>query len=166
MSSKRVKNLDFSYILDRLNLRFAGWKSKISSRSGHATLVKSMLNSIPIYSMQNFWIPQGVFDATDRTSRSFIWGSRHHHWVGWEKISQPLKDEGLGICNARETNIALSGKHVWSILHEHQQPWVNMVSHKYLKGEHVFRPREFKGCSYKWSSIIKPTYILELGFRF
>ncbi|KAL2965515.1 hypothetical protein AAZX31_16G065700 [Glycine max] len=80
--SSRVKNEDFPYILNHLHSRLVGWKEKTLSWFGRVTLLKLVLNLIPIYSMKKFWIPHGICDAIDRISRSFIWGNDHHHWVG------------------------------------------------------------------------------------
>lgn len=49
----RVKKADFAFIMDWINLRLAGWKSKLLNRTGRVSLAKSVLNSIPVYTMQN-----------------------------------------------------------------------------------------------------------------
>lgn len=37
----------------------------------------------------------------------------------------------------RESNIALLGKHAWSLLHNPKKLWVNMLSSKYLNGTKI-----------------------------
>lgn len=126
--SGRVGKRDFSYILDRINGRLVGWNAKTLNRERRVTLAKSVITSIPIYSMQNIWIPGGVCNHIDDTVRGFIWGGHHNHWVKWNSITQPKSEGGLGIRMARETNIALLGKHAWSLLHNSHKLWVNMLS--------------------------------------
>lgn len=60
--SGRVKNSDFSYIVDKINSRLAGWKRKLLSRARRVILAKSVLTSMPVYSMHNLWIPEGICD--------------------------------------------------------------------------------------------------------
>lgn len=136
------------------------------NRDGCVTLAKSVLNSIPVYSMQNFWLPEGVCESIDRITRSFIWGSQHSHWVTRETVTKPMTQRGLGVRTARNTNTSLLGKHVWSLLHHQTKPWVALLSHKYLQHGSIFLSREYKRCSYTWLSITKAAELLEPGFRF
>nr|KYP52498.1 hypothetical protein KK1_025618 [Cajanus cajan] len=49
----RVRNSDFSHIVDIINGKLTGWKSKTLNRDGRVTLAKTILSSIPTYTMQN-----------------------------------------------------------------------------------------------------------------
>lgn len=75
----RVKNSDFAYILDKMNSRLAGWKGKLLSRAGRVTLAKSVLSSMPIYSMQNLWIPDGMCKQMDSCIKQFVWNGKACH---------------------------------------------------------------------------------------
>lgn len=163
--SGRVKNTDFNYIVDRINGKLAGWKAKTLNRAGRITLAKSVLTSIPIYSMQNNWIPSGVCNRIDTTVRGFIWGGQHNHWVKYDVITKLKSRGGLGIRMARETNIALLGKHTWTMMHHPDKLWVNILSTKYLKNNHILKAKQSPGSSYIWSSIIKAMNVLISGFR-
>jgi len=79
MLSGRIKNSDFHYILDKINNRLACWKRNLLSRSGRVTLAKSVVTSMPIYTMQNLWLPSGICDNIDAIVRSFIWGRNSCH---------------------------------------------------------------------------------------
>lgn len=87
--SGRVKNDDFGYILERINSRIAGWKSKLLNRAGRVCLAQSVLNSMPVYTMQNLRVPYGVCDRIDKSIRHFIWGEDHKHWVKWDTVTLP-----------------------------------------------------------------------------
>ena len=45
----RCKNLDFQYIIDRMNHRLNGWKNKFLSLARRVTLAKVALATIPSY---------------------------------------------------------------------------------------------------------------------
>lgn len=69
MLKLRVWNMDFSHIIDRVNNRLAGWKSKLLNRAGKMTLAKLVLFFIPTY----LWIPEGICNHIDAVVRNFIW---------------------------------------------------------------------------------------------
>ena len=78
----------------------------------------------------------------------------------------PLSRVGLGVQTTREINVALLGKHIWSLQHDPHMLWVQLLSNKYLKGNSIFHCSSKPGVSYSWASIVKATNILQLGFRF
>lgn len=87
----QVKNKEFSFIMDQINSRLAGWKAKLLNRAGRVTLAKFVLNSITIYAMQNLWLLEGICDSIDKATRAFIWGKPSTHWVNWEIVTKPKK---------------------------------------------------------------------------
>ena len=87
----RVTNANFSHILDRVNSRLAGLKSKLLCRTRRVTLAQSMLTSLLIYNMQNLWLPDGVCDKIDKSMRSFIWSKSSTHWVNLDTITRSRK---------------------------------------------------------------------------
>jgi len=56
MLSRRVKYSDFAFIMERINNRLDG-------KAGRVTLAQSVVTSTAMSSdsMQNLWIPQGIF---------------------------------------------------------------------------------------------------------
>lgn len=166
MLTGRVKNSDFAFILDKINNRIAGWKGKLLSRAGRVTLAKSVIAAVPSYTMQNLWFSEGVCDKIDASVRDFIWGRKNCHWVNWNSMTKHRNRGGLGIRIARQSNIALLGKHVWDILHSPNKLWVNLMSSKYLQNSHILSIEPHPGDSYIWRSILKAVDFLKGGFRF
>lgn len=160
----RVKKNDFGYILEKVNSRLACWKQNLLSRAGRVTLTKSVLAAVPVYSMQNFWLPSGVCDSLDSCIRRFIWGGNHYHWVKWDSVTLPRNEGGLGFHPARESNISLLGK--WDMLHSQDKIWVQILSAKYLKGAHILDANYAVGASYIWNSILKTASHIKSGFKY
>jgi len=75
---------------------------------------------------------------------------------------KPKNRSGLGVQTARDMNVSLLGKHVWSMLHERNKLWVELLSKKSTILHDNIKP----GTSYLWIFILKAAAILELGFRF
>lgn len=69
----RSKNLtkEFSKLKDRIQVRLEGWQSKLLSKAGKATLIRSVALSIPVYNMATFKIPKGVCESFDAIVRVF-----------------------------------------------------------------------------------------------
>lgn len=108
----RVKNSDFQYILNRINSRLAGWKMKLFSRAAQLILAQSILTSMPIYTMQNVGVPEGICEKKDSTICKFVWGGNHSPWVNKSIMSRPRKEGGLNIHPTHMVNTSLLGKHI------------------------------------------------------
>lgn len=68
----RVRNKNFSHIIDRVNNKLAGWKNKLLNRASKVTLAKFVLSTIPTYTMQNLWSLEGICNRIDAAVRNFI----------------------------------------------------------------------------------------------
>lgn len=101
------------------------------------TLANSVMNTIPVCSLQNMWLPSYVCNKIDANIRSFIWGGSSNHWVKWPKITRTTQRGGLGVRKSKECNVALLGKHVWDFIHSPHKLWVQILSAKYLHG-HIY----------------------------
>ena len=64
-------------------------------------LIQASSSAIPAYVMQSNLLPNKVLDGIDKVNRNFLWGSvdnkRKMHWVGWNKITRPKEEGGLGL---------------------------------------------------------------------
>ena len=60
------RKFDWKWLIGKLEKRLMIWSNKWLSRAGRVTLVKSVLEAIPIYRMFIAWIPKGVLDRIRR----------------------------------------------------------------------------------------------------
>ena len=67
------KKRDFSYVKDKLESKVSSWKCKNLSWMGRATLIKSVAEASPMYTMSAFQVPKGICDAMDGIVRRFWW---------------------------------------------------------------------------------------------
>ena len=108
---------DFNFIVDRMKQKLAGWKASLLSQAGRVVLDQSSLSTIPNYVMQCTHLPAKVLDNIDRVNRNFLWGStkssRKMHWIGWEKVTKPKEEGGLGLQAAKGRNTSLLAKLNW-----------------------------------------------------
>ena len=85
------------------------------------TLIKSTLNSIPIYFISFFRIPKKVVHKLITIQRRFLrGGDMDNHkiaWVSWETVCLSKEKGGLGIRDLTKFNQALLGKWKWDLFH-------------------------------------------------
>lgn len=100
-------------------------------------MVKSVLSSLPIYSMQAMWLPQSICNSIDACLRNFIWSGKSNdkgfNLVNWDNITLPREYGGLGTTDTRLRNIGLLGKLVWNCFTQTDKPWVTVLCDKYVK---------------------------------
>ena len=69
VSSKRKE--DFHYVKERLESKISSWKCKNLFWMGHATLIKSVAQAAPMYTMSTFLIPKGLCVEMDAMVKRF-----------------------------------------------------------------------------------------------
>lgn len=67
---------DWSWLLEKLDKRLRVWCHKWLSRAGRLTLVKSVLEAVPVYWMSLSWIPKGILEAARRIFFRFLWSGK------------------------------------------------------------------------------------------
>nr|KYP32892.1 Putative ribonuclease H protein At1g65750 family [Cajanus cajan] len=162
----RPQRRDFLHILEKTNQRLAAWKLKLLNRAGKLCLIKSVVSSLLVYSMQVNWLPKGLCSDLEKSMRRFLWANkdRFQALVGWDLVTTDKGVGGLGIKDLRLMNLALLGKLIWSMLHDHDKPWVEVLSSKYLKGDSILNAKIPSSSSPAWHSILLALQELRDGF--
>ncbi|XP_057446239.1 uncharacterized protein LOC130738288 [Lotus japonicus] len=165
----RVTRDLFLPIMEKISARLASWKTRMLNRAGKLCLAKSVLTSIPVYTMQSLWLPQTMCDFMDKKIRSCLWAKstsdRGWSLVPWHAVTQPKEEGGLGLRSARLNNIAMLGTLVDNLLHDGTKPWVRAISEKYLKTDGVLQGKYRSGDSYVWKSIVRAMDHVGGGFQ-
>jgi len=115
-------------MISKFEAKLSKWNQKNLSMGGRVTLIKSVLNALPIYLLSFFKIPQRVVDKLVSLQRNFMWGENQQHkrisWVKWEVVCLPKSEGGLGIKDLAKFNAALRGRWIWELAANHNQFWV------------------------------------------
>lgn len=164
----RINRSLYNGIIERIQNRVTSWKGKLLNKAGRVCLAKSVASSIPTYIMQVRCLPKNVCSRIDGLTCNFVWGNNNsdHSWslVNWHTVTSPKKFGGLGLRDTRLANFALLGKMVWSLLHEENKLWVQVIKQKYMTSNSVWLASRKANDSIIWRSICCVIEALRQGF--
>lgn len=99
---ERPTRASFQSVIDKVQAKLAGLKSRRLAFASRVTLVQSVNSTIPAYVMQCNFLLVSVTKALDRINRDSLWGSsvdhRKLHAVSWSNVTKPKNVGGLGSC--------------------------------------------------------------------
>lgn len=156
---------DFNFVLDRIQNKLSGWKSKLLSMAGGVVLSQLVIAAIPSYVMQGCMLPSRVLNGVDRINRNFLWGSteeaKQMHMVNWMTVTKPKSKGGLGIHEAKGRNLVMTAKLCWRMDNAGDAKWAEVLKKKYQQ-----RLGMSKGAKSRiWSAVRKGATICEKGSK-
>ena len=157
LRGKRV--VDFKFLEDKLLSKLQGWKARWLSQAGWGILIKSVLQSIPMYTFSYFKVPNTTCKNLDTIVRNFWWGHdqevKNCIWFHWDKLCENRKEGGIGFRKFNLMNQAMLAKQFWRISHNPQSLMARTLKAKYFPRcsihECVPKPHH----SWFWRSIVK-----------
>ena len=99
-------------VLEKIQNKLASWKARILSRASTLTLIKSVLNSLPVYYTSMFKMPRSIVMKIVKMQRSFFWVGTNgekkcYPMVKWSSIELPKDLGSLGVGNIMYKNLIL-----------------------------------------------------------
>ncbi|KAM6556148.1 hypothetical protein CsatB_003167 [Cannabis sativa] len=133
----RTKKQLFHYLHDKVWGHLHNWKKKVFSKGGKETLLKSVIQAIPTYSMSCFRLPVATCHSLESVMANFWWGVNDNnrpktHWQSWKKLCRSKKDGGLGFRSMVHFNQALLAKQAWRILKQPNSTVSKILSARYF----------------------------------
>ncbi|XP_071688327.1 uncharacterized protein [Rutidosis leptorrhynchoides] len=129
------KLIDWKPVIEKFHKRLSDWKARTISFGGRLTLVKSVLNSLPLYYFSIYRAPSCVIKKLECVRRNFYWGGniddKKISWVNWEKLLLPYEEGGLNIGSLKGKNLALLGKWRWRFHTEINSLWTKIITSIY-----------------------------------
>lgn len=108
----------FERLMQIMHNKLEGWKSKFLSFAGKITLIKSVLNSIPIHTLSCMAVPKVVIQKLENIMKAFLWsqhGQKRMHWVSWEEVCTSFSEGGIGLRTLKDTIYGLQGRLAWKV---------------------------------------------------
>ena len=110
LSKGGPKRGHFQHLIDRIQLKLAGWKNKLLSAGGRTVLIKHVLFAIPQYTMAILEPPKTVLQDMERIMAKFFWGETDgrdkRHQRAWKRLCRPIEEDGV---RTRKTLIIFLG---------------------------------------------------------
>ncbi|QHN81156.1 Putative ribonuclease H protein [Arachis hypogaea] len=145
-------------VLDKVEEKLSLWKAKVLSKAGKLVLIKSMINSLPIYYLRLYKMPNAVARRIISLQRKFFWGKDDGRLgmalVKWEMVQAPKKLRGLGVGDAVVHNTALLFKWWWRFSKEDCPLWKKIVCFcNRLNPNHLLSTQELPRKGGPWRDI-------------
>ncbi|KAK9048994.1 hypothetical protein SSX86_032039 [Deinandra increscens subsp. villosa] len=118
-------------MIEKVKSRLNRWKALTLTQGGKATLIKSILGSLPLYYLSLFKAPSVVIKKLEAIRRDFFWGCSNEDkriaWIAWERILAPKECGGLGIGGFKAANLALLSRWGWKFKADSSALWCNVI---------------------------------------
>ena len=119
-------------MVEKIEKRLPIWKANTLCRAGRLTLIKSVMNNLPIYYLSFFKIPKAVAKKIISLLRNFFLtrnGKRKKvPLVAWEIIQKPKHFGGHGVGDIVIKNSALLFKWWWRFLEGNNPLWKRVIT--------------------------------------
>ncbi|XP_028089245.1 uncharacterized protein LOC114289680 [Camellia sinensis] len=160
----RPNRATYHFLVEKIQSKLSGWKSKLLSNAGRTTLIKAVNAAIPSYIMQCNYLLISTCKALDKINRDFLWGSntviRKIHAISWDTVTKPKHFGGLGIRQSNLVNRVAMAKLGWRLQRDKDALWVKVLNAKYKNPN--LRPTR---ASPTWRGIHKGHNIIEKGTK-
>jgi hypothetical protein len=111
---------DWGWLIEKFESRINHWCNIMLSLGGRYILIKSILESLPIYWLAITHLPLSVLTKIRQLSFSFLWASQkksfRYHLCRWELVSKPKLFGGWGLRNLNIFYQALATNTFWRVL--------------------------------------------------
>lgn len=67
----------FDYLIEKFEQKLNHWKANFLNHARRLVLIKSVLDSLPIYAIGTIILPSKVISKLTAIIRNFFWGGRH-----------------------------------------------------------------------------------------
>jgi hypothetical protein len=126
---------DWKWLVAHFEKRINFWCNKWLSLGGRYILVKSVLESLPVYWMSLEKIPNKIIILLRRLIFNFLWNSHPGHFrfhlCNWADLSKPRRNGGWGLMNLSLFNTALLANSFWRAV-SIDSIWHRIIADKYL----------------------------------
>eukprot|EP00253_Pinus_taeda_P031496 PITA_31496 len=126
---------NWTWLITKIEKRINCWHHRLLSKAGRLTLIKSVLEATPVYSMSLAWIPRGILHRIQQICNRFLWNGNKKGkifaWVKWAKIATPKKWGGWGLKSLPAVAQALDAKQGWLLIKQNNL-WAYVIHHKYI----------------------------------
>lgn len=155
---QRSKVTTFGFLKDKAKKRTLSWDGKVISRAGKETLVKSIIQALPTYTMSVFLLPLKITKDLERSIERFWWNSKKNdsrsiHWMSWEHLSRHKAAGGMGFRDFWGFNLPMLGKQAWKFITNPNSLSPRLYKARYFPNTSFIEANIENNPSFVWRSI-------------
>ncbi|XP_004248595.1 uncharacterized protein [Solanum lycopersicum] len=143
----------YSEVVEKVIKRIAGWHSKILNFGGKITLVKHVLQSIPIHTLAAISPPKTTLNCIKKLIADFFWGidkdGKKYHWSSWENMAYPTSEGGIGVRLLEDVCTAFQYMQWWDFRTKNSL-WSQFLKAKYCQRANPLAKKYDSGDSLVW----------------
>ncbi|XP_075087488.1 uncharacterized protein LOC142169519 [Nicotiana tabacum] len=143
-------------LMKKVKAKLHSWKGKLLSFGGKATLISSVLQSMPVHMLSVLDPPSSILGHLHKTFVRFFWSTkeegRSRHWASWQNLCLPKEEGGLGFRSLNDVSKELFAK-LWWRFRTTKSLWSNFMWNKYCKKELPIVVH-FRGGSHVWRQML------------
>ncbi|OIT28452.1 putative ribonuclease h protein, partial [Nicotiana attenuata] len=113
----RKRIVHFNDLTSKVVSRIRGWHGRLLSYGGRVTLIKHVLQSLPIPLLSAVSPPKTVLRQIEKLAAKSFWGMdkdrNKYHWASWAKLCQPMEEGGIGLRSTEDVCKAMEFKQWW-----------------------------------------------------
>ena len=144
-----------------------GWGEKQLSCAARETLIKSVAQAIPTYSMSCFLLAPATCQKIKTATSNYWWSSgvdkRGLHWRNWPDMCLPKSQGGLGFRDIKHFNLAMLGKQGWRLMVTPESLCTRVLKGRYYPNYDFMSATKKKGASHTWRAILAGRKVLQMG---
>ncbi|KAL5569499.1 hypothetical protein UlMin_026074 [Ulmus minor] len=161
------RSKDFNFLVEKLDSKLAGWKSRILSKAKRLVLIKSIALALPIYTMQSMKLPNSICSKMDAIIRNFWWSASksnsHLCLKAWAEVCQPKQWGGLGFRRMKDLNLSLLAKWAWKLVQGQSSICCSILNARYLLHTNFLQAAQSRGDSPFWKAVMASKDIIRSG---
>lgn len=142
LTASYIKQPAWRSLLEKLKARLILWTFRSLNLASRATLIKFVLQAMPLYLFTILAAPKWVLKRIRNLQRNFLWGSSatNRKWalVKWSTVCLPKAKGGIGLRDPEQSNSIMNAKIWWHWINNPNKPWEKIWSAKYADN----RPQE------------------------
>nr|XP_016500330.1 PREDICTED: uncharacterized protein LOC107818794 [Nicotiana tabacum] len=131
-------------------------REKLLSFGGKATLISSVLQSIPVHMLSVLDPLNNILEHLHKTFARFFWSTKEEgisrHWASWQTLCLTKEEGGLGFRSLHDVSRALFAK-LWWRFGTIKSLWSNFMWNKYCRKE-LQIVVHFRGGSHVWRQML------------
>ncbi|CAA7042008.1 unnamed protein product [Microthlaspi erraticum] len=160
----------FQSIVDGVKKTVGGWYNQFLTAAGKETLIKSIAQAKPVYSMNCFLLPKQTCEKVDSILSEFWWGTNEHgrrkiSWISWKRLALPKSEGGMGFKDLHCFNKALLAKQAWRLLINPSSLLARLYRGRYHRSSTFLESVGGRNPSYGWKSIQAGKSLLKKGLQ-